>query len=109
MFASGPYAVPNILIEAQVIYTNKPVSSSMRGYAVINGQIPMEIQMSRIAEKLGMDPWELRFINAWRDEDMGASRYVVQGAGVIEAMKKCAELAGIQLPAKLMEMNSRRR
>ena len=109
MFAAGPYAVPNILVEAQVIYTNKPVSSSMRGYAVINGQIPMDIQMSRIAEKLGMDPWELRFINAWRDEDMGASRYVVQGAGVIEAMKKCAELAGIQLPAKLMEMNSRRR
>ena len=109
MFASGPYAVPNILMEAQVIYTNKPVSSSMRGFAVINGQIPAEIQMSRIAEKLGMDPWELRFINAYRNEDMGASRYVVRGAGAIEAMKKCAELAGIQLPAKLMEMNSRRR
>jgi CO/xanthine dehydrogenase Mo-binding subunit len=109
MFASGPYFVPNILMESQVIYTNKPVSSSMRGYAVINGQIPAEIQMSRIAEKLGMDPWELRFINAYRDEDLGASRYVVRGAGAIEAMKKCAELAGIQLPAKLMEMNSRRR
>jgi CO/xanthine dehydrogenase Mo-binding subunit len=109
MFASGPYAIPNILLEAQVIYTNKPMSSSMRGFAVINGQIAMEIQMSRIAEKLGMDPWELRFNNAWRDGDMGVSRYVVQGAGAIEAMKKCAELAGIQLPAKLMEMNSRRR
>ena len=109
MFASGPYAIPNILIEAQTIFTNKPMSSSMRGFAVINGQIPMDIQMSRIAEKLAMDPWELRFINAWRDGDMGASRYVVQGAGAIEAMKKCAELAGIQLPAKLMEMNSRRR
>ena len=109
MFASGPYFVPNILMESQVIYTNKPISSSMRGFAVINGQIPAEIQMSRIAEKLGMDPWELRFINAYRNEDLGASRYVVRGAGAIEAMKKCAELAGIQLPAKLMEMNSRRR
>ena len=65
--------------------------------------------MSRIAEKLGMDPWELRFTNAWRDGDLGASRYVVQGAGAIEAMKNCAELAGIQLPANLMEMSSRRR
>ena len=109
MFASGPYSVPNILVEGQAIFTNKPVSSSMRGYAVINGQIPMEIQMSKIAEKLGMDPWELRFINAWRDGDMGVSRYVVQGAGAIEAMKKCAELAGIQVPEKLMEMSSRRR
>ena len=109
MFAVGPYNVPNILIEGRCIFTNKPVSSSMRGFAVINGQIPADIQMSRIAEELGMDPWELRFINAYRDGDMGASRYVVQAAGAIEAMKKCAELAGIQLPDKLMEMSSRRR
>ena len=101
--------VPNILIEGQAIFTNKFVSSSMRGFAIINGQVPMEIQMSRISEKIGMDPWELRFINAWRDGDIGASQYVVEGAGAIEAMKKCAELAGIQLPEKLMEMSSRRR
>lgn len=109
MFASGPYAIPNILVEAEAIFTNKFVSSSMRGFAIINGQIPMEVQMSRIAEKIDMDPWELRFINAWRDGDIGASQYIVQGAGAIEAMKKCAELAGIQLPEKLMEMSSRRR
>jgi CO/xanthine dehydrogenase Mo-binding subunit len=109
MFASGPYAIPNIRIEAQTIFTNKFVSSSMRGFAIINGQIPMEVQMSRIAEKIGMDPWELRFINAWRDGDIGASRYVVQGAGAIEAMKKCAQLAGIQLPERLANMSSRGR
>ena len=109
MFASGPYWVPNILIEGQTIFTNKFVSSSMRGFAIINGQIPMEIQMSRIGEKLRMDPWELRFINAWRDGDLGASRYVVQGAGAIETLKRCAQLAGIKLPEKLMSMSSRRR
>jgi CO/xanthine dehydrogenase Mo-binding subunit len=109
MFASGPYWVPNILIEGQTIFTNKFVSSSMRGFAIINGQIPMEIQMSRIGEKLRMNPWELRFINAWRDGDLGASRYVVQGAGAIETLKRCAQLAGIKLPEKLMAMSSRRR
>ena len=81
----------------------------MRGFSVINGQMPCEMQMSKIAEALGMDPWELRMINAWRDGDLGASRYVVQGAGAIEAMKKVAEMAGIQLPEKLMAMSSRRR
>jgi CO/xanthine dehydrogenase Mo-binding subunit len=109
MFASGPYWVPNILVEAQTIYTNKPVSSSMRGFATLNGQFCVEIQMSKIAEAIGMDPWELRFINAWRDGDLGASRYVVQGAGAIEAMKKTAELLGKQLPEHLMAMSSRER
>jgi hypothetical protein len=40
---------------------------------------------------------------------MGVSRYIVQGAGALEAMKGAAELAGIELPEKLLAMSSRRR
>jgi CO/xanthine dehydrogenase Mo-binding subunit len=109
MFASGPYWIPNILMESSTIFTNKVVSISMRGFAIINGQSTMEIQMAKIAEALSMDPWELRFINAYRDGDLGASRYVVRGAGVLEAMKATAELGGVELPAHLMAMSSRRR
>jgi CO/xanthine dehydrogenase Mo-binding subunit len=109
MFAAGPYAIPNILVEAQTILTNKLIASSMRGFGVINGQSAVEIQMNRIAETIGMDPWELRFINAWRDGDKGVTHYEVQGAGALEAMKKTAELAGIQLPEHLLAMSSRRR
>jgi CO/xanthine dehydrogenase Mo-binding subunit len=65
--------------------------------------------MAKIAQKLGMDQWEIRMLNAWRDGDLGASRYEVKGAGSIETMKKTAELAGIKLPERLMQMSSRRR
>ncbi len=109
MFAAGPYGIPNILVEAKTIFTNKLIASSMRGFSILNGQSCAEVQMSKIANALGMDPWELRFVNAWRDGDLGASRYVVQGAGAIEAMKKTAELAGIELPDHLMAMTSRGR
>jgi len=109
MFASGPYHIPNISIDAQTVFTNKPGSSSMRGFAIMNGQFPMEMQMSKIAETINIDPWELRITNAWRDGDLGASRYVVQGAGAIEAMKKAAELAGVELPDHLQAMSSRKR
>ncbi|MFP4344780.1 MAG: xanthine dehydrogenase family protein molybdopterin-binding subunit [Anaerolineales bacterium] len=109
MFASGPYHVPNIRVEAQTILTNKAGSSSMRGFAIMNGQFGMEMQMHKIAQELEMDPWELRFINAWRDGDQGASRYTVQGAGALEAMKMTAELAGVELPERLLAMSSRRR
>ena len=109
MFAAGGYHIPNIQVDAQVVYTNKPIASSMRGFGIINGQSCVEVHMNRIAEVIGMDPWELRFINAWRDGDLGVTRYVVQGAGGLEAMKKAAELAGIQLPDRLLAMSSRRR
>lgn len=109
MFMCGPYWIPNILIEGHCVFTNKPISSSMRGFSILNGQFCAEVQMAKIAQTIGMDPWEIRFINAWRDGDLGASRYEVKGAGAIEAMKKTAELAGIKLPKHLMEMSSRRR
>jgi CO/xanthine dehydrogenase Mo-binding subunit len=92
-----------------VIYTNKPVASSMRGFGISNGMTCAEIHTNRIVEETGIDPWELRFINAWRDNDIGVTRYVVKGAGGLEAMKKAAELAGIELPDHLMAMSSRRR
>jgi CO/xanthine dehydrogenase Mo-binding subunit len=109
MFASGPYHVPNIRVEAQTVLTNKAGSSSMRGFAIMNGQFGMEMQMHKIAQELELDPWELRFMNAWRDGDQGVSRYTVQGAGALEAMKMTAELAGVDLPEDLLAMSSRRR
>lgn len=109
MFASGPYHIPNIRVEGKCIFTNKAHSTSMRGFTIMNGQFPMEMQMSKIADTIGMDPWELRFINAWRDGDKGVSRYVVRGAGALEAMKKAAEMAGIELPEHLQAMSSRGR
>jgi CO/xanthine dehydrogenase Mo-binding subunit len=109
MFLCGPYYIPNILIEGHLILTNKPVATSMRGFTIANGQFCADTQMTKIAERLGLDQWEVRMINAFRDCDLGASRYEVLGAGAIEAMKKTAELAGIELPEHLMQMSSRRR
>ena len=109
MFAPGGYHIPNILVEAQVVYTNKLIASSMRGFGISNGMACVEIHTNRIVEETGIDPWELRFINAWRDNDIGVTRYVVKGAGGLESMKKAAELAGIKLPDHLMAMSSRRR
>ncbi|MGD9146415.1 MAG: molybdopterin-dependent oxidoreductase [Anaerolineae bacterium] len=109
MFASGPYHIPNLRTDGQCVLTNKLGSSSMRGFTIMNGQFPMEMQMTKIAETLGMDQWELRFINAWRDGDQGVSRYVVRGAGALEAMKGAAELAGVELPENLLAMSSRGR
>ena len=106
---AGPFAIPNIWTDGTCVYTNKPPASSMRGFGIINGTSAEELQMDRIAETIGMDPWEIRFINAWRDGDLGATQARVEAAGLIEAMKRAAELAGVELPAHLKAMSSRRR
>ena len=109
ILVAGPFYIPNIAIDGTCVYTNKPPASSMRGFGIINGTSAEELQMDRVAEAIGMDPWEIRFINAWRDGDPGATRFIVESAGLIEAMKRAAELAGVKLPDRLMAMSSRGR
>lgn len=109
ILVAGPFAIPNIRIDGICVFTNKPFGSSMRGFGIINGTSAHQIQMNRIAEAIGIDPWEIRFINAWRDGDIGATQFEVKAAGLIEAMQRTAELAEVQLPDHLKAMNSQRR
>ncbi len=109
IFITGPYAVPNVWYDGYAVFTNKPVASSMRGFTVVNVTYASEIQMNLMAEAIGMDPWEIRFINAWRNGDTGPTGWKVVAAGLVECLKKTAEMGGIDLPDHLKAMSSERR
>jgi CO/xanthine dehydrogenase Mo-binding subunit len=66
----------------------------------------IEVQMDRIAEKVGLDPWAIRFINAYRNGDMKPHRKVVEDATLIEVMQAAAEMVGDSLPAEFRAMSS---
>jgi CO/xanthine dehydrogenase Mo-binding subunit len=103
---SGPYSIPNIYVEGYCVYTNRPPASSMRGFGVMPATFAGEVQMNRIASRLDMDPWELRFINAYRNGDQTATRCVLDSVYLIETMQACARKAGKKLPDELMAMTS---
>jgi len=44
----------------QAVYTNLPVAGAYRGYGATQGYYPLEVAMDELAEKLGLDPIELR-------------------------------------------------
>ena len=56
----GPYAIPNIDIEAIAARTNNPVCGAFRGFGANQAQFAMEGQMDRLAEKAGLSSWEIR-------------------------------------------------
>ena len=66
----------------------------------------LEVQMDKIAETVGLDPWEIRFINAYRNGDLKPHRKIVEDATLVETMQAAAGLAGHQLPDRLLAMNS---
>ena len=108
-FANGPYYVPNLRCEGVAVFTNKPVSSTMRGFAVAPATFAGEVQMDKIAETIGMDPWELRFKNAILKGDQLVTRQVMKDCSMVETMQELARKAGVELPDHLKRMTSEAR
>lgn len=65
-YSSGPYYVPNFDSKCTAVYTNNVSSGAMRGYGAPQCLLGIESCMDELAEKLNMDPIELRRINAIR-------------------------------------------
>ncbi len=65
-----------------------------------------EVQMDRIAEAVGLDPWTVRFVNAYHDGDLRPHRKAVEDATIIETMQAAASLAGVELAPELRTMSS---
>ncbi|CAL9396371.1 molybdopterin cofactor-binding domain-containing protein [Streptomyces sp. Tu 3180] len=60
----GPYVVDDVDIEAVALYTNNPPCGAMRGFGAVQACFAYEAQMDKLAKRLGMDPVELRQLNA---------------------------------------------
>ncbi|SMH36503.1 CO or xanthine dehydrogenase, Mo-binding subunit [Rathayibacter oskolensis] len=63
------YSAPNKRVDAQAVYTNNIPSGAFRGYGLGQVIFGIESAMDELAGKLGIDPFELRRINAVRPGD----------------------------------------
>jgi CO/xanthine dehydrogenase Mo-binding subunit len=79
-FALGPYRVDNALIESTAVYTNNPPCGAMRGFGAVQTCFAAEAQIDRLAEELGIDPVELRLLNALEPGDTLPTGQVVTGS-----------------------------
>lgn len=104
--AAGPYRIPNVSIDAHCVYTNRQPGSAMRGFAVTPATFAIEVQMDKIAEVTGLDPWSIRFINAYRNGDMKPHQKEVEDATLIEVMQRAAEMVGHDLPPEYKSLSS---
>ena len=71
--AAGPYRCDNIHIHGRAVFTNTPPNGAFRGFGAPQTEFAVEVHMDRIAEALGMDPVEIRRMNALRPGDTTAT------------------------------------
>ncbi|WP_127529752.1 xanthine dehydrogenase subunit D [Paenibacillus kobensis] len=69
--ASGPYRIPNVLIEGLSVFTNNGVAGEFRGFGGNQVIFALEGQIERLADRLGLDAWELRRRNLREADDPG--------------------------------------
>lgn len=76
----GPYRVDNVDLEAIASYTNNPPGGAMRGFGANQAHFAMESCMDMLAEKMGMDLFEFRYINALEVGDIFSTGQVLDKA-----------------------------
>ncbi|MBI2930158.1 MAG: selenium-dependent xanthine dehydrogenase, partial [Planctomycetes bacterium] len=62
--ATGAYDIQNVDVEALAVYTNNPACGAMRGFGAPQSHFAIESVMDMLAEKVGIDAWEIRWRNA---------------------------------------------
>ena len=65
-FMGAGYDIPNIRGEGRTVCTNHAWGSAFRAYGSPQSEFSSEVLMDELAEKLGMDPLELRYKNVYR-------------------------------------------
>lgn len=63
MAATGPYAVPNLKVDAYGVYTNTPPTGAFRGYGHPEVHLAMERMMDITARSIGINGCEIRLKN----------------------------------------------
>jgi CO/xanthine dehydrogenase Mo-binding subunit len=93
--SSGPYFVPNIKTDVYGVYTNNVPGAAYRGFGAPQALFMAEMQMDKLAEKLGMDPVEFRLKNALRDGDtMGVGTPSPSPVSVVQCIEAAAAKFG---------------
>lgn len=64
---TGPYFIPIVKSDVYGVYTNNVPGAAYRGFGAPQALYMAELQMDKLAEKLGLDPVEFRLKNALRD------------------------------------------
>ncbi|MDQ3388218.1 MAG: xanthine dehydrogenase family protein molybdopterin-binding subunit [Gemmatimonadota bacterium] len=66
---AAPYEIPAYRFDSTRVFTNKPACGPKRGHGSVQPRFAFEVTLDRLAERLGMDPIELRrrnFMGSYR-------------------------------------------
>lgn len=100
LMSGGPYIIENVRVDARCIRSNNLQGGAFRGYGINQAAISIETALDMMAEKLGMDPFELRRRNAVYPGSYSVGGELLESSmGMLDTIDQCE----IRLKAALQE------
>lgn len=91
--AAGPYNYQNFEIDGKAYYTNNPPAGAFRGFGVTQTCFCMEMMLTKLAEMVGISPWEIRYRNAIRPgQELPNGQIVDASTGLAETLEAVKEI-----------------
>lgn len=88
------YTIPHTKFTGLTVYTNNPYGGALRGFGNPQVTFASECQLDMIAQRLGMDPIELRLMNVVKSGDVAPTGWEITSCGIEECLLRSAELSG---------------
>jgi len=90
LMCTGPYEIPNVKVDSYAVYTNNLPNGAFRGFGGPQGAFAAEMQMNRLAEKLGIDPVEMRLRNVLREGALlSVGTPLPKGVSMPQVVERC--------------------
>ena len=98
----GPYNIPHVKVDARLVYTNKQPFGAFRGYGNPQSHFAAESQIDIIANKLGIDPIEIRLKNCFEKEGSELSTgQKVYNCGLKETIERASSYVSSKISAEI--------
>jgi CO/xanthine dehydrogenase Mo-binding subunit/aerobic-type carbon monoxide dehydrogenase small subunit (CoxS/CutS family) len=94
ILAAGPYVIPNVRVDTYGIYTNNTPSGAFRSFGALQTAFATESHLDICAERLGLDPFEIRRINAMRDGAMTHTKAKLGSVSLTRALDALEKASG---------------
>jgi CO/xanthine dehydrogenase Mo-binding subunit len=108
ILGAGPYAIPNVRVDTYGIYTNNTPSGAFRSFGALQTQFATESHLDICAERLGLDPFAIRRINAMRDGAVTHTKQKLGSISLLRALDAAEKASGWEQGAPVSRGNTRR-
>jgi len=108
ILGAGPYAIPNVRVDTYGIYTNNTPSGAFRSFGALQTQFATESHLDICAERLGLDPFEIRRINAMRDGAITHTKQKLGSVSLLRTLDAVEQASGWEQGAPVSRGNKRR-